>query len=114
MSTTSGPAEHVLAREDNDSWVVLRLVNNAKGVPATIDALGAFSCLTCQGHTVDAIICQECRTAIQVLRSGPHQQALDALLNLIIERPEFLRALEHMTDEVLASYFIDKLRRPGD
>lgn len=113
--TDTGPADHELVREKGStSWTVLRLVNNSSGVPTAIDVSGSFSCLTCKGFVEDDIICYECRAAIQLLRSGPHQQALSDFLSMIVANPGFLRALEHMTDEALTAYFIERLRHPGD
>lgn len=113
--TPEDTATHVVKRyAGDDSWSVLRIVNEGKGAPTSIDVDGSFKCLTCTGFVIDALICEECMNAIRILRSGPHQEALANLLDMIVRNPGFIRALEHMTDEVVATYFIERLRHSGD
>lgn len=110
-----GTADHELVREkDSESWVVLRIRNDGTGVPASIEVEGSFKCLTCLGFVENDLICQECRVSMRLLRSGPHQEALENLLDMIVRNPGFIRALEHMTDEAVATYFIERLRHSGD
>jgi hypothetical protein len=110
-----GTADHELVRrKGSDTWAVLKIKNEGTGVPASVEVEGTFKCLTCLGYVKDDLICQECRVSIRLMRSGPHADALESLLSMIVANPGFLRALEHMTNEAITAYFVEKLRHPGD
>jgi hypothetical protein len=105
-------ADHEFERPPGSkSWAVFKVINRDGGVPRLFTVEGSLKCLTCDGWTVDDTVCQECRQAIALLRSGIHMQALESLLSMLIEHPEFILFFEQMSTDVIANYFLDRIRQ---
>lgn len=95
------------ASAKSDTWAIVKLKNTASGVPNAIVIEGKVKCISCHAVT-ETIICDDCRSAINIIRAADNTDTLKALLEFA-SKPGIVGVLEALTYEAVSEMMMQRI-----
>lgn len=98
---------------DGDTWAIIKLKNSAPGAPTPILVEGSVKCIICEGFVENALVCEDCKTAVKLLRGASNTETVRTLVEFA-SRPGIMGVLESLTYEAISEMMIQRIEDAGN